>query len=188
MSKKKTSLKSRIQESARRRVVSLKRKPSTIPMTVLVIAFLVFSLNLTSMSNTTAKIQGSNMGLAQFAIMLLSLLSILCLMNAFPRRKKTNIPMLVLMFLMLGGMVLCDIHYRNAIWTAVTRAENPIVVTADTSYILSAYNLLQAHMILIIVTAALVALMPVYTRLLKKINTSVDIADNGAMEAIEITE
>ena len=88
-------------EFLRKWLVALKRKPQMIAMIVLAAAFVYYSLNLTQISNTTAKIYGSGMGLAEFATMLLSMLSLLCFLNAFPHRKKTNIPMLVLMFMLL---------------------------------------------------------------------------------------
>ncbi len=177
-----------IKESLRKLVVSLKRNPSIIPLLMLLVAFLYYSLNLTAVSNTTAKIQGSGMGLAQFTIMLLSLLSMVCMLNAFPRRKKPNIPMIVIMFVMFAVMLYCDIHYVNAIAAAVNREGNPIIIDANTMYINTAYKLLQTHEVLIGVTAGLVVLLPVYSKLLKKINTSVEIEDNGSMEEIEITE
>lgn len=178
----------KLKDSIRKGIVSLKRNPSMIPMTMLMIAFLVFSLNLTDLSDTTAKIQGNGMGLSQFTVMLLSMLSMVCLLNAFPRRKKPNIPMIVVMFVMFAVMIFCDIHYRNAIWAAVTRPTNPIVLDANTAYIASAYNLLQTHLILVIVTAVLVVTLPVYTKWLKKINTSVAVEDNGSMDEIEIND
>lgn len=84
----------RIKESFRKFLVSLKRNPQNIPLVMLLVTFLYYSLNLTDMSDTTAKIQGTGMGLAQFCIILFSLLSLVCLLNAFPRRKKPNIPMM----------------------------------------------------------------------------------------------
>ncbi len=176
----------KIKEFFRKKIVSLKRNPSIIPLTMLLISFLVYSLNLTAVSNTTAKIQGSNMGLAQFTIMLLSILSMVCMLNAFPRRKKANIPMLVLLFAMIGIIIFCDIHYTNAVWAAVTRATSPIVIDSNTAYILDAYKLLQIHVWLMAASAALVALLPVYSKLLRKINTAVEIEENADMGAIEI--
>ena len=89
-------------EFFRKWMVALKRKPHMIAMFVLAAAFVYYSFNLTQISNTTAKIYGAGMGLAEFATMLLSMLSLLCFMNSFPHRKKTNIPMLVLMFVMVA--------------------------------------------------------------------------------------
>lgn len=178
----------RFREFIRKSIVSLKRNPSMIPLTMLFIAFVVYSFNLTDMSDTTAKIQGAGMGLSQFCIMLFSLLSLVCLMNSFPRRQKPNVPMIVLMYIMFAIIIYCDIHYNNAIMAALNRAESPIVLNAATKYIAEAYNMLNTHMILIGVCAALVALLPVYSKLLKKINTSIAVEGNDAMGEIEIND
>lgn len=175
-------------ESLRRFVVSLKRNPSMIPLMMLLVSFLIFSLNLTDVADTTAKIQGKGMGLCQFCIMLLSLLSMVCMLNAFPRRKKPNSAMIVLMFAMFGVMIYCNIHYCNAILAAVYRTESPIKLDESTRYIRQAYEMLGAHMVLLIITAVLVALLPIYSKLLKKINTSVAVDENSQMDQIEITD
>ncbi len=178
----------RIKESFRKFLVSVKRNPQMIPMLVLVAAFLVYSLNLTDVSDSTAKIQGVGMGLCQFAMMLLTLLSMVCMLNAFPKRKKANVPMIVLMYVMFAAILYCDIHYYNAIVLALTRAENPIVVTAEIWYIYDAAAMLINFGVMIVVTAVLVALLPLYSRLLKKINTNIDVEDNGEMAEIEISD
>lgn len=175
-------------ESIRKFFVSLKRNPSMIPLVMLFVSFLLYSLNLTDVSDTTAKIQGKGMGLCQFCIMLFSLLSMVCMLNAFPRRKKPNIPMIVLMLLMFGVIVYCNIHYSNAVLAALYRAESPIKIDKNTMYIAEAYNMLGTHMVLVIVTAALVVLLPVYSKLLKRINTSISVDDNGQMAQIEIND
>ena len=179
---------SRIKEAVRKFIVSLKRNPSVIPLVMLLVAVVVSSFNLTSMSDSTAKIQGMGMGLSQFCIMLFSLLSMVCMLNAFPRRKKPNIPMIVIMFLMFAIIIYCDLHYNNAIMAALTRAESPIVLNETTAYIAEADNMLNLHVVLIGISAALVVLLPVYSKLLRKINTSVDVEDNGEMGEIEINE
>ena len=99
-----------VKEFIRKTLVSLKRKPQTIPMLVLAVGFLYYSLNLTHVSNTTAKLQLSGMGLSGFCTMLFSLLSFVCFLNAYPHRKKTNVPMLILMFAMLGILICCDTY------------------------------------------------------------------------------
>lgn len=178
----------RLKEALRKFLVSLKRSPSMIPLVMLLVAFLVYSLNLTDISNTTAKIQGAGMGLSEFCIMLFSLLAMVCMLNAFPKRKKANMPMVILMYAMFVIIIFCDIHYNNAITAALTRAESPIQLSASTAYIADAYNMLNTHMILIIVTAVLIALLPVYSKLLRKINTSVEVEDNGDMAEIELND
>ena len=179
---------SAIKEAVRKLIVSLKRSPQTIPMLMLLVSFVYFSLNLTDMSNTTAKIQGSGMGLCQFCIMLFSLLSIVCMLNAFPSRKKPVYPMVALMFVMFGIMIYADIHFCNGIMAALTRAESPIILDVNTMYIANAYNMLQTFVVLIGITAVLVLTLPIYSKWIRKINTSVDVEDNGDMAQIEISE
>lgn len=177
-----------MKEFFRKKIVYLKRNPSVIPLLVLFASFLLYSLNLADMSDTTAKIQGSGMGLSQFCIMLFSLLSMVCMLNAFPRRKKANIPMLVVMFIMFAIIIYCDIHYRLGVMAALTRAESPIKLDKTTAYIANAYNMLNTHMFLVGASGALVLLLPVYSKLLKKINTSFAMEDNGVMGQIEIND
>lgn len=179
---------SAFKEFFRKQIVTLKRNPQNIPMAMLLISFVYYSLNLTNMSNTTAKIQGVGMGLSQFCIMLFSLLSIVCLLNAFPSRKKPVYPMVALTFIMFGILIYADIHFCNGIMAALTRAESPIILDVNTLYIANAYNMLQTFMVLIGITAALVLTLPIYSKWIRKINTSVDVEDNGDMAQIEISE
>ena len=176
-----------IKEFARKRIVALKRKPQTIALVVLALAFVFYSLNLTKISNTTAKIQGSGMGLCGFCVMLFSMLSFMCCMNAFPYRKKTNVPMLVLLLVMFAIVAVADVIYMNTIVAAVTRAENPIEVTQNTIYIAYAHYYAQVHLVLLGITTVLVLLLPVYSKLIRKINTSIEVEDNGSMAAIDIS-
>ena len=174
-------------ERWRKFLVSIKRRPQMIPLAVLVVAFVFYSLNLMYISDTTARIQGAGMGLAGFATMLFSMLSFMCFLNAFPYRKKPNIPMVVLMFAMLGIVIFADAYYINAVLTAVTRAENPIVVTESTIYIMYAEWYLRIHIGILIAAIVLIVLLPVYSKWLRKIKTSIDVGDNGSMETIDIS-
>lgn len=176
-----------LKESFRKLLVSLKRRPHMIALLVFALAFLVYSLNLMNISDTTAKIQGKGMGLCGFATMLFSLLSLLCFLNAFPHRKKVNVPMLVLAFLMIGVLLFCDRYYMNAITNALTRAENPIEIGETTQYIAKAGRMLGRHTVILIAGVVLTVLLPVYSKLLRKINTSVSVEDNGKLEAIDIS-
>lgn len=176
-----------LKEGWRKFLVSIKRRPQMIPMVALVIAFLYYSLNLMYISDTTARIQGAGMGLAGFATMLFSMLSFMCFLNAFPYRKKPNIPMLVLLFVMIGIVIFADVYYINAISAAVNRADNPIVVTQSTIYIYYADWYLRGHIAILIVSVVLIVLLPVYSKLLRKIKTSIDVGDNGQMGTIDIS-
>ena len=176
-----------LKEMRRKFLVSIKRRPQMIPLAVLVIAFLFYSLNMSYISNTTARIQGAGMGLAGFTTMLFSMLSFMCFLNAFPYRKKANIPMVVLMFVMFAIILFADNYYVGAIVKAMTRENNPIVVDLSTKYIDYARSYLRIHMGILAVAMVLIALLPVYSKLLRKINTSVDIGDNGQLGAIDIS-
>lgn len=176
-----------IKEFFRKSMVSLKRKPQMIPLLVLLIGFLYYSLNMTHVSDTTAKIQGTGMGLCGFVIMLFSVLSMVCFLNAFPHRKKTNIPMLVLMFAMLAVVIFCDFYYSARVFEAVNREVNPIPMTGSNSYISEVIKTLNVHKVILIIGMALTALLPVYTPLLRKVKTSVDIEVNDEMGEIDIS-
>lgn len=177
----------KIKESIRKSIVSLKRNPGIIPLLMLAISFLYYSLNLTDVSDTTAKIQSTGMGLSQFSIMLFSLLVMLCTLNAFPIRKKPNWVMVGLAVAMIALIIFCDSHYISSVVAASRRPENPIQVV-EGGYIHNAWKMLKTHRIMMVVSAALVVLLPVYSKLLKMINTSVEIEDNSSMGAIEIND
>ena len=176
-----------MKEFFRKRIVTLKRRTHLIPLVILAAAFVYYSLNLTVISNTTSLINGAHMGLAEFATMLFSVLSLVCFLNAFPHRKKVNVPMLVLMILMAVLLIFCDTYYMGRITYAVSRADNPIDPTGRNAFITDALNMLKTHRVILIVSLALTALLPVYKPLLKRINTSVNVEDSGNMETIDIS-
>ena len=144
-------------------------------------------MKLMYISDTTARIQGTGMGLAGFITMLFSMLSFMCFLNAFPYRKKPNVPMMVLMFALIAIVIFADAYYINTIWAAITRADNPIQVTADTSYIAFAEYYLRIHIGILAAGVVLTLLLPVYSKWLRKIKTSIDVGDNGDMAAIDIS-
>ena len=177
-----------VKEKIRKLLVSLKKNPQIIPLIALTVSFIIFSFNLTSISNTTATIYGKHMGLCAFISMLLSILSYVCMFNAFPKRKKPNWIMVALLMVMYAIVIIADVYYIGRIDYAITRPENPIVVTVETAYILYARYYLQMHIIAIAITMGCVVLEPVFAKLLKKINTSIDVEDNGEIEAVDISD
>lgn len=176
-----------MKEFIRKKIVGLKRNPSIIPMLMLVVAFLVYTMNLTLVSNSTAKIQGSGMGLSQFATTLFSMLSMVCMLNSYPRRKPTNYPMLIILVVMLGIIVYSDLHYMGRITAAINRTESPIDVVAS-PYIPAAYNMLCVHIVCVAISAVLAVTLPVYRKWIKKINTSVTVEENTGMHDIELND
>ena len=177
-----------MKEMIRKFLVSLKKNPQVIPLLAHTVAFCIFSLNLTAVSNTTAKIYGPHMGLCSFAAMLCSILVYVCLFSAYPKRKKPNWVMIAMILVMYAIIIFADNFYSNRIWTAVKRPENPIVITEATMYINDAFNLMSTHITAIIISAVLIVTEPIYAKLLKKINTSIEIEDNGNLGAIELSD
>ena len=181
------TIKEKLRERFRKFLVSLKRKPHMIPLAVLVLAFLIYSLRMTVISNTTAKLQGPGMGLSGFVTMLFSILGIVCFGNSFPHRKPVVKPMLALMFLLFGIVIFADVNYMGKITAALTREVDPITVTSATSYITDALSLLKLHIALTGAGLILTALLPVYSRWIRRIDTSVRVEGNAEMEAIELS-
>lgn len=175
-------------ERVRKLLVSLKKNPQIVPILALCAAFLEYSLNLTEISNTTAKIMGKNMGFAAFVTMLFMMLSFVCMLNAFPKRQKPNKAMIAVMILLYGLIIWADVHYLTKISWAIYREVNPIPITTSTLYIYNAYNTILIHTILIGVTIACVLLEPVFAKLFKKIKTSIEVEGSGDIQNIDVAD
>ena len=175
-------------ERVRKFLVTLKRNPHFIPLAMLLIAFAVLSFNLTKISNTTAIMNKSGMGLCAFISMLLSILSMVCMLNAFPKRSKPNVVMIAIMLVFFAAMMAADIVYCIKIYNGVTTDVDAIKITAKNYFIVEAQTALYAHVALLFVTLLTVIFEPVIAKLLKRINTSVDVEDNGEIAAIDISE
>ena len=167
-------------EFVRKFIVSLKRRPQYIPLVVFIVAFIVYSFNLTAVSNTTALLSGPNMGLAAFSIMLFSMLSLLCCNNAFPYRKPVYKPMLILMFIMQAIILFADWYYLQRIVI-----DGAGIDWNQNTFIYYAQYYLTVHMVIIAVGVVLTVLLPVYSKLLRKINTNIDVGGND-MAAIDL--
>ena len=177
-----------LKERVRKFFVALKKNPQSVPLAALCVSFIQYSFNLTDISNTTAKIQGSNMGLVAFVSMLFMILSFVCMLNAFPKRQKPNIAMIGLMIVLYGAIIFADIHYLGCINAALYRADNPITITTNTMYIYTAYNTISVHMVLIGITVLLVLLEPVIAKLLKKIKTSIEVESGREIASIDVAD
>ena len=175
-------------EFVRKMLVSLKKNPQLIPLLALTLSFLVYSLNLTSISNTTAKIYGAHMGLCSFVAMLFSILSYVCMFSAYPKRQKPNKLMIALMLVMYAVIIFVDSYYFMRIQAAITRTASPIKITKATAYISTSKVVLIVHIVTIVITMACVVLEPVFAKMLKKINTSVEIEASAEIAEIDISD
>ncbi len=177
-----------LKERVRKILVSLKRNPQVIPLAALTLSLFVFTFNLTDISNTTAKIYGQHMGLCAFVSLLFSILSYVCMFSAYPKRKKPNIALIVLMLVMYCIIIGADLYYYGRINAALTRAVNPIVVTPATQYIYNAQYYMLVHIVTIVITMICVVLEPVFAKLLKKVNTSVEVEENAHFDSLDMSE
>lgn len=174
-----------IKEFFRKFIVSLKKRPNRIPQFFMIGAFVFYSVSLSNVSNTTAFVNKTPMGLCSFITMLLSVLAFVCSLNAFPNRAKPKIFMVILMYLMEVIIVGADILYAVKINEGLTTTEYrdaARVVIENTQVIIT------VHYILVAVTVLLFALVPVIRMLLNKIDTSVDLGENAEMKKIELED
>ena len=185
--KTKTTFAAWLKERVRKFFVALKKNPQVVPLLALVASFLQFSLNLSQISNTTAKIQGPNMGLSAFVTMLFLILSFVCMLNAYPKRQKPKFAMIALMILLYAAVIFANINYANCINAALTREISPIVITDETIYIEKALSTVTTNSILVAVTAVSAILEPVFAKLFRMIKTSIEVEGSGDIGTIDIS-
>lgn len=163
-----------LKEWGRKRIVALKRSPQTIPLLIMVITTVYFMLTLFNYSRAINLLQQAKdytyaTGICIFITTLLSLLFLVSFLNAFPKRSKPNIFFIALVFIMIAAQIACDLVYyiqMNNCLVAYEFNEQYDVVISAQPYII-------VHVVLLAVSAVVFALLPVYSKLIKKIDTSV---------------
>lgn len=181
---------SSLKEFCRKTMVTLKRRPHMVALVMSMISFVVYSFNLTDVSNTTAYLGQKHMGLCQFAVMLFSALSLVCLLNSFPRRQRPNVFMIILYFVMCAVIIFCDVVYYTRILDQIG-GENPPVVLKDNGsqdYVLRAQSLMITHIIFVAISAILTATVKLYGKLFQMVNTNVELEYTETTDKIEIDE
>lgn len=179
-----------VKEFLRKTMVTLKRRPHLIALVMSLVSFIVYSFNLTDVSNTTFKLGQDYMGLCQFAVMLFSALSLVCLLGAFPRRQRPKVLMIVLYFLMSAVIIFCDVVYYNVIQSQIAGPNPPFTLKPDGSenYVLRAESLMITHIVLVGISVLLTATVKFYGKLFQLVNTNVELEYTEATEKIEIDE
>ncbi|MDE6586172.1 MAG: hypothetical protein K2K80_05795 [Clostridia bacterium] len=173
---KKSGFKAKAKEWLRKKVVALKRAPHNIPLVFLAIVTIYYLLVLFNVSqainSSAANVHVKATGICVFVTTLLSLLVLVSFLNAFPKRKKPNIFFIVLVFVMIAAMIACDVVYYVQMNTCLAN------ITAGTSMyqsIESVQPYVLVHIVLLGVSAIVFALLPVYAKLINKINTKVEL-------------
>lgn len=171
-------------EARRKFIVSLKKRPHNIPLVFMALTFVLYSFNLTNVSNTTATINKSYMGLSEFCIMLFSILAFVCFLNAFPKRQKPKIPMVVMLYALETIVAFCDIVYIKRI----NEGLKVIKLKSSTMFIPKTRTILIIHFVMVVISLILISLIPVLKQQLAKINTSVKLTENEDISNIELTD
>ena len=165
-------------EWLRKKVVALKRAPQTIALIVMVATTVYFLLALFPISQAIRKSFNDPAtpatGICLFITTLLSLLYLVSFLNAFPKRKKPNIFFIVLVFVMIGAMIGCDVGYYIQMNNCIAAISDP---STSLSYaaISKAQPFVLVHIILLGVSALVFALLPAYKIAINKINTKVEL-------------
>lgn len=180
-------MKTKFKEWWRKRLVTLKRHPNYIPLTMLIICCLVYNLNLTKMSDTIAMVNEPGMGICFFIIVLCSFLSLITYLTSYPSRKPPKESSIILVIAMQIISIICDFIFRYFIIYGTVIKENPIEITAGRKYIIIAKNISVVHMILVSIAILLIILLPVYRKKLQKIDTSIKLED-VEIKSIDITK
>lgn len=173
-----------MKEWIRKRIVAIKRQPSIIPTVLLIISCLIFNLNLTDFSETTSLIYSPGMGIALFVITLFSILSIITYLSAYPKRQKPKYMSIIITILMVLVSIGCQIFFYNLIIQATEYREKPIKIT---DFIITTKKVIIIHIIMLSITFVSLVTLPVYKKLLNKINTSIVISENQ-IDNVEVEE
>lgn len=189
-----TAKSSGFKEWCRKKVVALKRAPQNIPLLILLattIYFMLVLFNISQAIHASASDQNTKAtGICLFVTTLLSLLSLVSFLNAFPKRKKPNIFFIVLVFVMIAVEIVCDVVYYVQMKNCLAGINNP-----ETSTMYATVNGAQpyviGHIVLLGVSALIFALLPLYKMLINKINTKVELesaTENMSVGSIDIEE
>jgi len=180
------TLKPKIKEWFRKKLVTLKRRPFFIPLTMIIISCFVFNLNLTKYSDTVAMINEPWMGLTLFVITLCSYLSVIGFATAFPNRRKPKIAAVVLVCLLLLVSIGCQFLFQYFIKYGTELRPKPLPITPQRRFILKARANSVAHVVCNALSLVLIFTMPFYSKLLRKIDTKVKVDDELHIERLEL--
>ena len=183
-----------VKEWFRKKIVALKRKPQNIALLFLAVSTVYFMLALFKISQAIYEVytqEGveTSIGICIFITTLLSLLVLVSFLNSFPKRKKPNIFFIVLVGLMMGAMIACDIVFYVQM-SDILALDALQGATETISKVTTGQLYVIVHVALVGVSGVLFALLPAYKILINKINTNVELesATENMHGAIDIQE
>ena len=177
-----------LKERWRKFLVTTKRKPQRIAFFPLFISTIIWMFGIVYFGQATIYDKVAGMGLCIFVNTMLSILTLLLFMNTFPKRAKhMNYIMLALTFVFIAIMLTCDlvwyiksypVHmeaYENSAGSALEKIEPGM----------KAFPIIIIHLVFVALSAILLATLPLYSKLIMKINTAKVIEENKLSEEID---
>lgn len=179
-----------IKERCRKFIVKLKRNTKLIPYTYLIIIMFLWLIWLFTFSRSVAELSKAEWGgMSIFLTTLFSILSVAVFGSAFPKRKKTNVALLCVLFAFLIIVILSQVLYYVKVGDYIYHGSNfNAEDLAKRPYLEQSLNLSIAVMVLYGIGILLVATLPLYKKLLLKINTRKDLEENKLSEEIDTSE
>lgn len=170
-----------VKEWFRKSIVKLKRNTKVIPQVYLAITMFLWLIWLFTFSRTIANMSKVEWGgMAIFLTTLFSILAIAVFGSAFPKRKKTNYVMLAVLFAFLVIVILSQVLYYVKVDDYVKFGSGyDADALAERPFIKQSLSLSIVMMVLYGIGIILVATLPLYTKLLQKINTKKVIEENN---------
>lgn len=176
----------KVKEWFRKKIVGLKRRPNNIPFVLFLITSMIFLLNLSAFSQTgmIGFGNGDMLGFPIFVNCLLSILIVVLHLSAFPKRgKKISIFHYVLVYVFAAAMLGMDILYYIKLNSIVALNNQTLATAAD--FVRSSATVCITHIVFLAISVIALALLPLYSKLIMKINTSKNLEESQLNEVIE---
>ena len=157
-----------MKEFWKKQIVSLKRRPQTIPLVLLVLSCMIYTFHLTEHSNASMYVSSRIVALYVFIITLSSILVIFSFLNAYPKGRR-KLSMLLIVFLLIAVQLVLDGLYLNIMFSETMVRDNPVPITQD---IADSMNWTMVHLGALAVTTLAILFQPLYHKLLLRIDTT----------------
>lgn len=184
----KESFGAKVKEFFRKKLVSLKRKPHMIALVFFVITSLIYVCSLGSFSEAIISyfIRGAKWsGQAVFVNFLFSILILLLYLYAFPKRKKPQIVFIVLVFVFAAIMITMDVVFYMSLSKELQSADE---ATKALACMRNSLNVSIVHIVFMGISVILLATLPLYKKLIMKINTKKVVEGTEMTEEIDTAE
>ncbi|MDR1736838.1 MAG: hypothetical protein LBR85_08250 [Oscillospiraceae bacterium] len=152
--------------------MSLKRRPQSIPLLMLVVCCCIYTFSLSAHSDASLQVPNSFVAICVFGVTLTSFLTIFSFINMYSKKNRNRkwIMAAVMYVLLLAQLGLDIVYYRIMVYETVIKP-NPVDVTRYVQVGKSMGNTM-VHIIALGITLLVILLIPVYHKLILKIDTS----------------